>query len=131
MPNSIKAPREYDAELVKSQVRYLGLVENMKVRRAGYPYRMKYDWFMWRYKMIVPELWPTYNMSDKEAAQKLVSHYHLEQLAKFGKTKLFIRTPKTVYYLETLREARMDYIVSNCVFAILYSQSLTHYILNS
>ena len=48
MPNWHKAPHEYDEELVLNQVRYLGLIENMKVRRAGYPYRMRYDRFMSR-----------------------------------------------------------------------------------
>lgn len=48
MPNWHKAAFEYDEELVTNQVRYLGLVENMKVRRAGYPYRMTYERFMRR-----------------------------------------------------------------------------------
>lgn len=48
MPNWHKAPHEYDEQLVLNQVRYLGLIENMKVRRAGYPYRMRYDRFMHR-----------------------------------------------------------------------------------
>ena len=51
-------------------------------------------------------------MSDKEATKKLVEFYHLESLVKYGKTKIFIRTPKTVYYLEEQREAKMHSIVS-------------------
>jgi len=62
--------------------------------------------------MIFPETWPNFTMTDKEATRKLVEFYHLESLVKFGKTKLFIRTPKTVYYLEEQREAKMPYIVS-------------------
>ena len=112
MPNTNKAPREYDDELVTNQVRYLGLVENMKVRRAGFPYRMNYEWFIWRYKMIVPELWPTTTLTPREATEKLVDRYHLRELVEFGKTKIFIRTPKTVYYLEEERAKRMEYIVS-------------------
>ena len=48
MPNWDKRAREYDESLVLNQVRYLGLIENMRVRRAGYPYRMRYDRFMLR-----------------------------------------------------------------------------------
>ena len=48
MPNENKSSIEWDDELVLNQVRYLGLVENTIVRRAGYPYRMKYDRFEWR-----------------------------------------------------------------------------------
>jgi len=112
MPNLIKAPNNYDEELVSNQVRYLGLVENMKVRRAGYPYRMSYDWFEWRYKMIVPSLWPKHDKSNKAATQVIVDYYHLNELVVFGKSKLFIRTPKTIYYLEEKRNERMKYIVS-------------------
>ncbi len=112
MPNVNKSPTEYNDELVTNQVRYLGLVENMKVRRAGYSYRMRYDWFNWRYKMIVPTLWPTHSYTPREATQKIVEYYHLENLVEWGKTKLFIRTPKTIYYLEELRAKKMQYIVS-------------------
>lgn len=112
MPNVNKSSSEYDDEFVSNQVRYLGLVENMKVRRAGYPYRMRYDWFNWRYKMIVPDLWPTHSLTPLEATKKIVEYYHLEKLVEWGKTKLFIKTPKTIYYLERLRSEKMNYIVS-------------------
>ena len=72
-----------------------------------------------RYKMIFHETWPSFTMSDKEATRKLVEFYHLESLVKYGKTKIFIRTPKTVYYLEEQREAKMPSIVSalfDCVY---------------
>ena len=48
MPNAKKSPTKWSDKLVINQVRYLGLVENTRVRRAGYPYRMKYDRFEWR-----------------------------------------------------------------------------------
>jgi len=55
MPNWNKTAREYDESLVLNQVRYLGLIENMRVRRAGYPYRMRYDRFMLR--LVVSSLY--------------------------------------------------------------------------
>jgi myosin-1 len=107
MPNWNKAPREFDDELCLNQVRYLGLVENMKVRRAGYPFRMHYNRFMRRYKMIWEETWPNYKWTDEQACRKMVAHYHLNTLVSFGKTKIFIKTPRTVYYLEEQREKKM------------------------
>jgi myosin-1 len=95
MPNLNKAAREFDDELCLNQVRYLGLVENMKVRRAGYPFRMPYSRFMKRYKMIWDATWPTYSWSDEEACRRMVKHYHLSELVSFGKTKIFIKTPNT------------------------------------
>lgn len=48
MPNYSKSPTEYDVELMTKQIRYLGLLENVRVRRAGYPYRITYEAFMFR-----------------------------------------------------------------------------------
>lgn len=62
--------------------------------------------------MIWDETWPNYKWTDEEATRKLIEFLHLNPLVKYGKTKIFIRTPKTVYYLEEQREAKMNYIVS-------------------
>ncbi len=65
-----------------------------------------------RYKMIWTETWPNYKWTDEEATRKLIEFLHLNPLVKYGKTKIFIRTPKTVYYLEEQREAKLHQIVS-------------------
>jgi myosin heavy subunit len=36
--------------MVQAQSLYLGLLENVKVRRAGYAFRMPYDRFVAKYK---------------------------------------------------------------------------------
>ena len=51
-PNSNKSSTEFDKEMVTSQVRYLGLVENAMVRGAGYAHRQPYGTFLERYKMV-------------------------------------------------------------------------------
>ena len=65
-----------------------------------------------RYKVIWDQTWPTYTWSDEEATRKMIAHYHLNPLVSFGKTKIFIKTPRTVYYLEAEREKKMEYLVS-------------------
>ena len=64
--------------------------------------------------MITPDNkhWPMIGVPAKEATKELIDAYHLQSLVKFGKTKIFIRTPKTVYYLEEEREKKMPHIVS-------------------
>nr|CAD7577169.1 unnamed protein product [Timema californicum] len=47
-PNEVKSPIVFDAERVEHQVRYLGLVENVRVRRAGFAHRQRYDRFLKR-----------------------------------------------------------------------------------
>ena len=47
-PNEVKSPVVFDEERVTHQVRYLGLVENILVRRAGFAHRQRYDKFLKR-----------------------------------------------------------------------------------
>jgi myosin I len=48
-PNDQKQPREYDGKRVLHQIRYLGLLDNVKVRRAGFAYRTTFNKFLNRY----------------------------------------------------------------------------------
>ena len=61
--------------------------------------------------MIWEETWPNYKWTDEQACRKMITHYHLDTLVSFGKTKIFIKTPKTVYYLEEEREKKMPELV--------------------
>ena len=42
-PNEVKRAAVFSSDLVRHQVRYLGLMENVRVRRAGYAFRQKYE----------------------------------------------------------------------------------------
>ena len=70
--------------------------------------------------MIWDQTWPTYTWSDEEATRKLIAQYHLGTLVSFGKTKIFIKTPRTVYYLEEEREKKLPSVVSACFFICLH-----------
>ena len=59
-PNSQKQKKLFDEDLVRHQVRYLGLMENVRVRRAGYAFRMEYGRFLDRYKMLSKRTWPNF-----------------------------------------------------------------------
>lgn len=47
-PNEVKSASGFDYERVKHQVSYLGLIENVRVRRAGFAHRQRYDKFLKR-----------------------------------------------------------------------------------
>jgi len=48
-PNENKAPVGIDYKRVVHQVSYLGLLENVRVRRAGFAHRQPYKRFLKRY----------------------------------------------------------------------------------
>ncbi|KFW76091.1 Unconventional myosin-Id, partial [Manacus vitellinus] len=45
-PNDKKSPQVFDEERCRHQVEYLGLLENVRVRRAGFAYRQTYEKFL-------------------------------------------------------------------------------------
>uniref|UniRef100_H9GEN3 Myosin motor domain-containing protein n=1 Tax=Anolis carolinensis TaxID=28377 RepID=H9GEN3_ANOCA len=51
--NDAKQPGRFDEVLIRHQVKYLGLMENLRVRRAGFAYRRKYEVFLQRSLFII------------------------------------------------------------------------------
>ncbi|KAK2703841.1 hypothetical protein QYM36_017781 [Artemia franciscana] len=111
-PNDQKSPVLFDVERVTHQVNYLGLLENVRVRRAGFAYRQSYDRFLRRYKMISQYTWPNFHGgSDKEAVQILIKEQNLSQDVVYGKTKIFVSSPRTLFMLEQARAKLIPGIV--------------------
>ncbi|XP_045568922.1 unconventional myosin-XV-like, partial [Salmo salar] len=52
-PNSQKEPGVFETELVTSQLRYSGILETIRIRREGYPVRLAFNDFLFRYKSLV------------------------------------------------------------------------------
>uniref|UniRef100_A0A7N6C2Q6 Myosin XVAa n=1 Tax=Anabas testudineus TaxID=64144 RepID=A0A7N6C2Q6_ANATE len=52
-PNNMKKPGVFEVELVSSQLRHSGVLETIRIRREGYPVRMPFYIFLFRYKSLV------------------------------------------------------------------------------
>ena len=65
--------------LCKHQVRYLGLLENVKVRRAGYAYRAEYARFFFRYRVCSHSTWPSWSGNHVDGAKKIISEVVQDQ----------------------------------------------------
>lgn len=111
-PNDNKVATLFDPERVEHQVRYLGLIENVRVRRAGFVHRSPYERFLQRYKMISEYTWPNYRGTAKEGVEVLMDVHNSRDDVKFGRTKLFIRSPKTLLALENKRNEMIPVIVT-------------------
>ena len=61
--------------------------------------------------MLTSDTWPTWNGGAQQGCQAILSHTGFIEDVQFGKTKLFIKTPKTVFTLESQRSARLPAIV--------------------
>uniref|UniRef100_A0A673L0A4 Unconventional myosin-Ig-like n=1 Tax=Sinocyclocheilus rhinocerous TaxID=307959 RepID=A0A673L0A4_9TELE len=77
-PNEVKSPMLFNDGRCQHQVAYLGLLENVRVRRAGFA---------------------------------IVNQHGFEDDVAYGHTKLFVRTPRTLFTLEQERAALIPILV--------------------
>ena len=95
-----------DDDRVSHQCKYLGLPENVRVRRAGFAYRTEYHRFLERFKTLSRATYPReWTGTDADGAKEIVRAGaklggDLESLAdgaetQFGRHKLFVKRPET------------------------------------
>uniref|UniRef100_A0A672JD71 Myosin Ic, paralog b n=1 Tax=Salarias fasciatus TaxID=181472 RepID=A0A672JD71_SALFA len=120
-PNDSKQSGRFDDVLIRHQVKYLGLMENLRVRRAGFAYRRRYEVFLQRYKSLCPETWPNWQGRLAEGVSTLVKHmgYKPEEY-KMGRSKIFIRFPKTLFATEDALETRKHSLGETSSFRLIY-----------
>uniref|UniRef100_V5HVM9 Putative myosin class ii heavy chain n=1 Tax=Ixodes ricinus TaxID=34613 RepID=V5HVM9_IXORI len=113
-PNDQKQSAKFEEKVVGHQVQYLGLVENVRVRRAGFAYRRRYEAFLERYKCLCPDTWPQFRGgSAREGVVLLIKQlgYAPEEYA-LGRTKLFIRFPRTLFETEDAFQQKKHYLAT-------------------
>ncbi|XP_039361128.1 unconventional myosin-Ih isoform X2 [Mauremys reevesii] len=112
-PNEGKEPEKFDDVLIRHQVKYLGLMEHLRVRRAGFAYRRKYELFLQRYKSLCPATWPHWHGPAADGVERLIKHigYKPEEY-KLGRTKIFIRFPRTLFATEDAFEYSKHLLVT-------------------
>lgn len=82
------------------QVEYLGLKENIRVRRAGFAYRRPFVKFLHRYAILTKETWPRWPGDEKQGIEWILGSIHIDRSQyQLGRSKLFIKAPETVSFL--------------------------------
>ena len=111
-PNDQKRSGVFDMPRVQHQVRYLGLLENVRVRRAGFAHRETYVRFVRRYKLLCAATWPEGSGDDKTDCKTILDAMGLGgDGVQFGRTKVFLKEPKALFALENAREAALPGVV--------------------
>ncbi|PVU88880.1 hypothetical protein BB559_005331 [Furculomyces boomerangus] len=108
-PNENKSSTEYDERRVLHQVKYLGLCENIRVRRAGFAYRQTFDKFVERFYLLSGSTSYageyTWKGDTKTACAQIFRDTNISREEwQMGVTKTFIRHPETLWALENMRE---------------------------
>jgi myosin-7 len=61
-PNEFKKPMMFDRELCCRQLRYSGMMETIRIRRAGYPIRHTFTEFVDRYRFLISGCPPAHKL---------------------------------------------------------------------
>lgn len=100
-PNQNRSPTEYDTKAILHQIKYLGLQENIRVRRAGFAYRNTFEKMVERFYLLSPNTSYageyTWSRDAKSACDQILKDTGIARDEwQMGVTKAFIKNPETV-----------------------------------
>uniref|UniRef100_A0A3Q3QP69 Myosin VIIAb n=1 Tax=Monopterus albus TaxID=43700 RepID=A0A3Q3QP69_MONAL len=92
-PNELKKPMLFDRELCIRQLRYSGMMETIRIRRAGYPIRYTFAEFVDRYRVLIPGVKPAHIQEDLRGTCQQIVQGRLGKHDdwQIGKTKIFLK----------------------------------------
>ncbi|XP_061916665.1 myosin VIIAa isoform X9 [Entelurus aequoreus] len=92
-PNEYKKPMLFDRDLCVRQLRYSGMMETIRIRRAGYPIRYTFVEFVDRYRVLMPGVKPAYKQEDLRGTCQRIAEAVLgrDDDWQMGKTKIFLK----------------------------------------
>ncbi|XP_026677689.1 myosin-VIIa, partial [Diaphorina citri] len=83
-PNMKKSPDDYDSKLVLDQLKYLGMLDIIRIRREGYPVHLPFVEFLNRYRCLVRGHLPKSCQEAIQVPKVLSTAYHLIPQSSFG-----------------------------------------------
>lgn len=112
-PNESKKSNLFELPLVQHQIRYLSIMPLVNIWRTGYCFALSHANFLNRYKMLHNDTWPFYQKgSTIEGVATIIRGLPLPS-AEFilGTTKVFMRSPRTVFEMEDFRRNRLNSLI--------------------
>ncbi|KAF5323389.1 hypothetical protein D9611_005601 [Ephemerocybe angulata] len=108
-PNQNRSGNEYDTKAILHQIKYLGLQENIRVRRAGFAYRNTFEKIVERFYLLSPQTSYageyTWAGDPKSGCEQILKDTGIAKDEwQMGVTKAFIKNPETLFALETMRD---------------------------
>lgn len=100
-PNQNRSSTEYDTKAILHQIKYLGLQENIRVRRAGFAYRNTFEKMVERFYLLSPNTSYagdyTWQGDSRSGCEKILTDTGIAKDEwQMGVTKAFIKNPETV-----------------------------------
>lgn len=108
-PNAYKLANDYNEELVLDQLKYLGMLDIIRIRREGFPIHMPFDEFVHKYQCLTKRY---RNRESREQVLAVIKELNVPQTEwQMGRSKIFLRC--CVH--EPLEDARKQVISTKAV----------------
>uniref|UniRef100_A0A9J2P6J4 Phorbol-ester/DAG-type domain-containing protein n=1 Tax=Ascaris lumbricoides TaxID=6252 RepID=A0A9J2P6J4_ASCLU len=106
--NNEKIPNYFDDNIILRQLRYTGMLETVRIRRAGYSFRIECNAFVKQYRILLPNG----RDSTVEDVKFFFAHHPLigEDKVQFGVTKIFMRDAEKLLLDDQLHKTIMQHI---------------------
>ncbi|XP_055373723.1 myosin-I heavy chain isoform X2 [Condylostylus longicornis] len=89
-PNSEKLPNDYNDQLVLDQLRYLGMLDIIRIRREGFPIHLTFDDFVTKYQCLTKRKGIK---STREQVLSVIKELNVPTTEwQLGKSKVFLRS---------------------------------------
>ncbi|XP_026846697.1 unconventional myosin-VIIa isoform X2 [Drosophila persimilis] len=108
-PNSLKLENNYNHALVLDQLKYLGILDIIRIRREGFPVHLSITDFILKYKCLMQN--KSYSCTRNYVAHILENLNVPSSEWQIGKSKVFLRS---IAY-EPLEEKRKNLIFNNAI----------------
>lgn len=90
-PNEYKKPMMFDRGLCCRQLRYSGMMETIRIRRAGYPIRHSFTEFVERYRFLISGIPPSHKTDCRAATARICQAVLGRSDYQLGRTKVFLK----------------------------------------
>ena len=89
--------QDFDRALCCKQLRYSGMMETIRIRRAGYPIRHRFRDFVDRYRILAHGIGPSHKEDCRAASQKICNAVLQGKDYQLGKTKVFLKVSNKLW----------------------------------
>ncbi|KAF9938941.1 hypothetical protein BGZ67_010206 [Mortierella alpina] len=114
LPNEEKRAGKIHVPLVLDQLRCNGVLEGIRICRAGFPNRILFAEFRQRYEILSPGLIPSGYMDGRVAAQTLLEALQMDKSQyRVGTSKVFFRSG-VLAELEDIRDQKLSQMFAKC-----------------
>ena len=91
--------QDFDRALCCKQLRYSGMMETIRIRRAGYPIRHSFYDFVDRYRMLASGIGPAHKEECKAASSKICQKVLAGMDYQLGRSKVFLKVTIQLFAL--------------------------------